>query len=400
MQFLAPALAAALAVGGGAAFAFSPGPSAPSAYTAMSPTRLLDTRNGTGGISGGLKGGSSDTLVIPNLPAGVTAVAVNLTVTDGKSTAGGFLSLYPAGGAVPTASTLNFGKGQTVANFDVVQLGDGGAVSVYNGGLSPSAPDVIIDLVGYYTGIATASASASPSSTVPAGWHTVMHEDFTVAAPLGSWGTSDANAVVYTGGAQWTEYPDGWPSTNTGSNPGYQPSQVLSVHDGVLDYYLHNVNGLPAGANPSPLIAGSKYQLYGSYSVRLRTSSKAMDDYHVVPLLWPQNDADWQSAESDFPEFTANASDTVCAYAHYGGAGAQDSFCEPSTFDPTVFHTYTTTWTPQGRTYSVDGVVLGTSAHAVYASPERLQLQVEPTGRNDGDSGHVYIDWVDVEAMN
>jgi len=34
----------------------------------------------------------------------------------------------------------------------------------------------------------------------------------------------------------------------------------------------------------------------------------------------------------------------------------------------------------------------------VWSGPERWQLQVEPTGINDGDSGHVYVKWVWIGA--
>ncbi|MGH7234355.1 MAG: hypothetical protein ACREF7_02825, partial [Candidatus Saccharimonadales bacterium] len=100
------------------------------------------------------------------------------------------------------------------------------------------------------------------------GYTEVCAENFTKAAALGSWGTSSASKIVYSDGCNWTEYPDGWPSTFTGGAPGYEPSQVLSVHDGELDFYLHPINGQAMGANPSPVLAsGSQYQTYGKYIV-------------------------------------------------------------------------------------------------------------------------------------
>jgi hypothetical protein len=59
----------------------------------------------------------------------------------------------------------------------------------------------------------------------------------------------------------WRSYPDGWPATYTAGAPGYEPSTVLSVHDGMLDFALHtDAAGHPVGANPSPLPAGNRYQ--------------------------------------------------------------------------------------------------------------------------------------------
>jgi hypothetical protein len=236
----------------------------------------------------------------------------------------------------------------------------------------------------------------------PSGYQAVCLEDFTVNAPTGSWGTTNASQVVYTGdhGCQWVEYPDGWPSTNSKGQPGYEPSQVLSVHDGMLDFYLHNVNGLPAGANPSPILpnTGSQYQTYGMYEIRAKVAyndAYNLGDYHIAWLLWPQNDSNWQYAESDFPEADLNATQ-VCGYAHYGGKGAQDSYC--ANIDFTQWHTYTQVWGPGYRSYYLDGQLLGTSTNQVWSGIERLQIQTEPSGRNDGDSGHVLVDWAAVYA--
>jgi len=87
--------------------------------------------------------------------------------------------------------------------------------------------------------------TAMPTGNETSGGHTwtlVGQDDFTKDAPLGSF-ASDGSSVVYTGdhGMQWMEYGDGWPSTYTGGKVGYEPSQVQSVHDGVLDWFLHNV---------------------------------------------------------------------------------------------------------------------------------------------------------------
>ena len=74
-----------------------------------------------------------------------------MTVTG--PTAGGFLTAYPTGATRPTASNLNFTAGQTVANLVTVKVGDGGAVTFYN---LDGTTDVVVDVVGYYSGSATA----------------------------------------------------------------------------------------------------------------------------------------------------------------------------------------------------------------------------------------------------
>lgn len=236
-----------------------------------------------------------------------------------------------------------------------------------------------------------------------AGWTQVFLEDFNVDAPTGSWGTTVADVVVYTGdhSGKWTVYPDGWPSTNSGSNPGYMPSAVLSCHDSVLDFYLHQVNGLPAGANPCPYINGTDgYQAYGRYDARFKVvynDDSQLDQYAIAWLLWPKNDADWQSAESDFPEQDNLNQQSVDAFAHYGGSGNQDYFT--AAVDLTQWHTYTQEWLPGQRSYYLDGTLVGTSTNQVWSGIERWQLQTElSTASDPTTTGHILLDWVSVYA--
>jgi hypothetical protein len=232
-------------------------------------------------------------------------------------------------------------------------------------------------------------------------------DTFTKSAPLGSFAQRKPNAIVYTGdhGMQWTGYPDGWPSTYSGHVEGYQPSTVLSVHSGMLDYHLHNDRHRhPVGADPSPLPDGNRYQTYGAWSLCERVApadGHHLADFHQAVLLWPLNFGEWQRAESDYPEQNLNTFD-FAAYSHYGGHGAQDVFdilAMTPRFDARQWHVYTQTWGPRFRSYYVDGRLVGTATHQVWSRPERWQLQIEPLGPmgpvpNDGDSGHVYMKWV------
>jgi hypothetical protein len=248
------------------------------------------------------------------------------------------------------------------------------------------------------------SGQAMPVGDLP-GWKQIFAEDFTVNAPTGSWGAScatdpdAANKIVYIGaaGTQWRTYPDCF--TDTYQHRPYRSDQVLSVHDGVLDFSLHNVNGQPAGANPSPVInaaTASQYQTYGRYTARFKTDVATLSEYHIAWLLWPADDADWKCAESDFPE--ANLNDrSVAAFAHYGCSGAQDAY--NAGIDFTQWHTFTQEWSPGIRKYYLDGTLIGTSSHSVYAQPERYQLQTETIG-NGTHAGHLTVDWVAVYAYH
>jgi hypothetical protein len=138
-----------------AAAAKAPAPqvsSAPSAYTAVNPTRVMDTRTGSGIVGAGntLGPAASFSLVVaPNATAGVpanaTAVVMNVTATD--TTAASYLTVYPTLDSLPFASNLNWVAGYTVPNLVTVQPGSGGAVTFYN---KFGSVDVIADIAGYF----------------------------------------------------------------------------------------------------------------------------------------------------------------------------------------------------------------------------------------------------------
>jgi len=79
------------------------------------------------------------------VPAGATAVSINLTAVATPN-ASGYLTAYPCGAAPPLASSVNFGPGQIRPNQVVVGLGAGNSLCV-----AVSAPaDVIVDLQGAF----------------------------------------------------------------------------------------------------------------------------------------------------------------------------------------------------------------------------------------------------------
>jgi hypothetical protein len=80
------------------------------------------------------------------VPGGVNAVALNLTLTN---TSGG-VSAYPDGTTRPTASNLNWTKGQTIPNLVQASTGTTGIIDFWNLGSSSGKIDLIIDAFGYY----------------------------------------------------------------------------------------------------------------------------------------------------------------------------------------------------------------------------------------------------------
>ncbi|MGD9794375.1 MAG: serine protease [Acidimicrobiia bacterium] len=114
----------------------------------VTPVRVLDSRDGTGGVLGAV--GPSGTITLrmagtPTVPVGASAVVVNLTAT-GTSEAG-FLTAYPAGGTAPNASSVNFARGATSANLALVKLGSDGGMSIFN---SAGTTHVVVDVMGWY----------------------------------------------------------------------------------------------------------------------------------------------------------------------------------------------------------------------------------------------------------
>ena len=134
-----------------------------SGYTAIGPTRMLDTRYGTGAAKAKVAAGKSVTLQlagIDGIPAGVTAVALNLTATD--TTGNGYLAAAPTGSGEST-SNLNYLAGQTVANSAIVPVADG-SITIFNSGAGSA--DVIADVSGYFTKNAGAGYSAAPLARI------------------------------------------------------------------------------------------------------------------------------------------------------------------------------------------------------------------------------------------
>lgn len=125
---------------------FTPGSSSGATLDVGVPSRVLDTRNAIGvGTSTPVPANSAVTLSLPGLPAGTTAVVLNVTVTAPAN--GGYLTVYPGSGAAPATSNLNFSAGETIPNLVVVAVTDG-KVSFFNG--SSGTVHVVADLFGAY----------------------------------------------------------------------------------------------------------------------------------------------------------------------------------------------------------------------------------------------------------
>lgn len=121
-----------------------------------SPTRLADTR--TAASPAPLGGGSALGLGIPGATAGTTAV---LSVAAVDPTAPGYITVYPCGHPLPTASNLNYlaQPGQAVANLVFAPVSADGTVCVF----TKSTTDVIVDLAATFPFTPAASYYPAPA---------------------------------------------------------------------------------------------------------------------------------------------------------------------------------------------------------------------------------------------
>ena len=203
-------------------------------FHALAPTRILDTRSGTGvpapgklGLAGVLVLQVTGQAGVPD--TGVSAVVLNVTVTE--PTADSFLTAWPYGDGGPDASNLNYGPGQTVPNLVVVRVGSGGKVNLYN---FAGSTHVIADVAGWFgtdrttpagaytpvvparlldtrSGLGASAAKVGPGGAIelqvggrggiPAGAVTAVVLNVTVTEPTGSsfltaWPAGDARPLA------------------------------------------------------------------------------------------------------------------------------------------------------------------------------------------------------------
>ncbi|GAA2138307.1 hypothetical protein GCM10009760_19510 [Kitasatospora kazusensis] len=212
---------------------------AASTFHAMTPTRVLDTRQAPAVI--GPDGSLTVPLLsrmgfgLPTLPFEQTPTAVVLNVTAVSHNSSGYLTVYPAGGDRPKTSNVNFTANQAVPNLVTVPVGYTGDVSVYTHG----STDVVVDILGYYSSVTQVGdkfgtlppvrlLDTRSGSPLGAGGETTI-------AVRGQHGVSDyADAVVLNvtatdgdSGGYFTAYPSGTTRPGT-SNLNFAAHQTVA----------------------------------------------------------------------------------------------------------------------------------------------------------------------------
>jgi hypothetical protein len=253
-----------------------------SGFKPVSPTRVLDTRSGLG--TSAARAITAHATLPLNLsgrvPAGTTAVVLNLTVT--RPTQHGYLTAYPEAGSMPGVSNLNFTAGQTVANLAVVPITDG-KVDFYNG--SGGTLQVVADLEGYFGSAATGAnqsyvpfgparlldtrADADIPGPVPAygsiGFSPLWHTDCTATCPRPAGAVLNVTATQPKKNGFLTAYPNEQTVPNA-SNLNFTTGQT--------------VPNLVSVADPG-LIIGVYNHSSGSVQVIVD-----QEGYYIAPQTW------------------------------------------------------------------------------------------------------------------
>lgn len=156
----------------------------PGSFAALVPSRLIDSRVAatSSTIDGQFLGGGTivEQSVVElgvagrgGVVADASSVVLNITVADAGGA--GFITVYPCGSARPTASSLNYSPGSTVANSVIAKIGHAGAVCLF----TSKQTDLVVDVSGYFPAMSSYVAlsparildTRRPIGYLPAGEH-------------------------------------------------------------------------------------------------------------------------------------------------------------------------------------------------------------------------------------
>jgi len=139
---------------------FAPAASGTYQFYPLTPCRIVDTRNGNGGILH--KGVERDYTIAGacGVPSSATAYSFNVTVLP---SAGGldYLTVWPKGEPQPTVSTLNDNTGTIVANAAIVPAGSENATAFY---AHSNSTNLLLDVNGYFAPAGTGGLSMYPQA--------------------------------------------------------------------------------------------------------------------------------------------------------------------------------------------------------------------------------------------
>jgi hypothetical protein len=214
----------------------------------------MDTRNGD--LGGRVKAWGKVSLPVPaTVPAGATAVVLNVTAVN--TAAAGDLDVYPdvPGQATPVISNLNFGPGAIVPNLVIVPISADGKIDFYLH--SSGSADLLADIQGYFSPAATSkfvpwyptrlldTRNGDAGGTLQSGWsiNVPIGQIFQVPNSALTAGLYNVTVTQPAGPGHITVYPDGLTQPPTVSNLNYSwgqtvPNAVLTnAVGGTDDFY-------------------------------------------------------------------------------------------------------------------------------------------------------------------
>jgi putative cell wall-binding protein len=233
-----------------------------------------------------------------------------------------------------------------------------------------------------------APSTAMPVGNLP-GWKQVGAQDFTTSAAIGQIGQVYGTAVRGYSGL-----------LDTSKNGTYNPDSVLSVSNGVLDYYLHTAGGRPQVAAVIPF--GYSGQTYGRYSVRFRSDN--LPGYKIAFLLWPTSD-NWNDGEIDWPEGDLNGKMSPASAmkgTYSPSTGMAFDAVSPrswSATDSSDWHIATTEWTPGSVKWYWDGVLVSQTSNSAgvpntnFRWTLQAETQIDAPAPAPSVAGHLQVDW-------
>ncbi len=210
-----------------------------SAFVGLTPSRLLDTRNGIGATKAPVGPGAAIELQVTGragVPlSNVGAVALNVTVVS--PTADGYVTVWPSGAAQPEASNLNFSVGETIPNLVIVAVGADGKVKLFNSG---GNTELLADVSGYFPTSAgfigvtptrlldTRSGIGAPKARIAAAAQTVLRVTGVNGIPSSGVSAVVLNVTVVapSAGGFLTVWPTGQPQPDA-SNLNYLPGETI-----------------------------------------------------------------------------------------------------------------------------------------------------------------------------
>ena len=234
-RWSAAGAALAVTLGGGGTFSASAAPSSTaSAFVALAPQRILDTRSSASVVRTLVPGQTITVSLADELPADADAAAINLTVIDGTKFS--FLTVWPTGTDMPDASSINWDGPSASANSTTTKLGGDRQFQVNN---AFGTVNVIIDLVGYYV---PAAGGGAPGPQGPKG-------DTGADGADGADGVDGVDGIDGLPGADGADGTDGQPGT-PGANgvDGADGTAGTDGDDGLPG--TPGVDGLPGAVGP------------------------------------------------------------------------------------------------------------------------------------------------------